>query len=317
MRVIIAIILIFMCADGHGQIIRANPFYTSRTFVAPSTDTLLLDSFPNAAAAYSLRKLRTAYSGSAIRVRRSNDNTEQDIGFVNNFLDTASLKTFVGANNGFVTTWYDQSDSARNATQTTAAQQPRIVLSGVISREGQTVGLNFVNSVNRLSSYKFAEPDKDWGLFFVGSVADVTVNNRNSFGTDGNGFRTNGLYVQFGSSTGFSMINRTSANLQNTASTAPANNTTALFHNQYKSNNEWITEINGDNDSFTSALISGNKYTSGDQSVWWMGAYRSSNNFNSSISLNGFISEHIVYEADKTTDRSSIKNNINRNWLIY
>jgi len=41
--------------------------------------------------AYSLRKLRSAYTGSAIRVRRSSDSTEQDIGFVNNELDTVSL----------------------------------------------------------------------------------------------------------------------------------------------------------------------------------------------------------------------------------
>jgi hypothetical protein len=98
----------------------------------PKAQPLLLDLYPSAAAAYSLRKLRTAYSGNAIRVRRSSDNTEQNIGFVNNVLDTASLLTFVGANNGFVTTWYDQSGNARNATNATAAQQPRIVNAGVL-----------------------------------------------------------------------------------------------------------------------------------------------------------------------------------------
>jgi hypothetical protein len=56
----------------------------------------LLDLFPNAAAAYSLRKLRAAYSGSAVRVRRSSDNTEQDIGFTTQGeLDTTSLLSFV------------------------------------------------------------------------------------------------------------------------------------------------------------------------------------------------------------------------------
>ena len=305
----------FGWADGFGQIIRAQPFHTSRV-VSVVTDTLLLDSFPNAAAAYSLRKLRTGYTGSAIRVRRSSNNNEQDIGFVDNFLDTASLKTFCSGTNCFVTTWYDQGDSARNATQTTAAQQPRIVLSGAISKQGTKVGLNFVNGTNRLSSYKFAAADKNWGVFFVGSAADVSGSNRNVFGTDGNGFNGNGLYLQFQTS-GASVINRTGLALGNSSATTVSNNTTALFHNQYKSNNEWITEVNADNDTYTSALLSGNKFTTGDQSVWWMGAYRSSNNFNTSISLNGFISEHIVYEADKTTDRSSIKNNINRNWLIY
>jgi len=51
----------------------------SKTEIPPSS--LLLDLYPGATVAYSLRKLRTAYSGSAIRVRRSSDNTEQDFGF--------------------------------------------------------------------------------------------------------------------------------------------------------------------------------------------------------------------------------------------
>jgi len=63
--------------------------------VVPS---LLLDTYPNAAVAYSLRKLRTAYSGSAIRVRRSSDNAEQDIAFSGNDLDTTSMLDFVGYN---------------------------------------------------------------------------------------------------------------------------------------------------------------------------------------------------------------------------
>lgn len=56
----------------------------------------LLDIVPNAAAAYSLRKLRTAYTGSAIEVRRSSDLAVQDIGF-DRFgnLDTTALTTFV------------------------------------------------------------------------------------------------------------------------------------------------------------------------------------------------------------------------------
>ena len=95
----------------------------------------LLDSYSGAAAAYSLRKLRSSYSGSAIRVRRSSDNTELNIGFDSDGnLDTISLSSFVGSGNGFVTTWYDQSGSLRDITQSTAANQPKIVNAGSIYR---------------------------------------------------------------------------------------------------------------------------------------------------------------------------------------
>ena len=60
-------------------------------------NTPLLDTYSGAAAAYSLRLLDSTYTGSAIRVRRSSDNTEQDIGFnVFGELDTVSLLAFAG-----------------------------------------------------------------------------------------------------------------------------------------------------------------------------------------------------------------------------
>jgi hypothetical protein len=111
----------------------------------------LLDLYPTAAAAYSLRRLRSAYTGSAIRVRRASDNTEQDIGFSNNQLDTSSLTTFCSGTNGFVTTWYDQSGNGRNATQTTAANQPQIVSSGSVILENGKPSVQFDGSNDYLS----------------------------------------------------------------------------------------------------------------------------------------------------------------------
>ena len=106
-------------------------------WVAPS---LLLDLFPNAAAAYSLRKLRAAYSGSAVRVRKevSSVSSETDIGFAaDGSLDTVSLLAFASdADNGdvFVVTWYDQSLN-NDATQSVGAAQPKIVSGGSLVTE--------------------------------------------------------------------------------------------------------------------------------------------------------------------------------------
>jgi len=60
---------------------------------------LLLDTYPNAAVAYSLRKLRSAYTGSAINVRRGFDSAEQDFGFDSSGnLDTDGIINFFGNN---------------------------------------------------------------------------------------------------------------------------------------------------------------------------------------------------------------------------
>ena len=63
----------------------------------------LLDTYSAAELAFSLRRLKSTYSGYAIKVRRSNDNLEQDISFdINGDLDTTSLLNFAGSLNTFL-----------------------------------------------------------------------------------------------------------------------------------------------------------------------------------------------------------------------
>ncbi len=67
---------------------------------------------------YSLRRLSTGYTGNLIEVRRSSDNTTTNIGYDGSGnLDVAALTTFVGAGDGFVRTWYDQSGNSNDAVQ--------------------------------------------------------------------------------------------------------------------------------------------------------------------------------------------------------
>ncbi len=105
--------------------------------VATASRSSVLDTLSSApAAAYSVTKLSSSYSGKALRVRRSSDNLQQDIGFTSGgLLDEDALTTFVGSVSAYVVTWYDQSGNARNLTQATDSAQPTIVLNGVISKK--------------------------------------------------------------------------------------------------------------------------------------------------------------------------------------
>lgn len=51
------------------------------------------------------------YTGPCIRVRRSSDNTEQDINFSGGVVDTNAIASFVGSGTGYVMTWYDQKNA--------------------------------------------------------------------------------------------------------------------------------------------------------------------------------------------------------------
>jgi hypothetical protein len=103
--------------------------------------------------ALSTRKLRSAYAGSALQVRRSSDNTTQDIGFDGSGnLDTAALATFVGANSAFISKWYDQSGAAADAVNATQANQPRIVNAGTNDTLNAKPAVRFTANTQQLLS---------------------------------------------------------------------------------------------------------------------------------------------------------------------
>ena len=158
---------------GLGQTGIASP-----SEAAPSP-TYLLDIYGGAAAAYSVRKLSSTTTNS-MRVRRSSDNAEQDIGFVGSDLDTASLLSFVGANDGFVVTLYDQSGNGNDATNASAANQPQVVSSGVVITENGVTNLNFLSNAHKLrssSASEFTGVTKFSG-FNVGSFNTLNVGNQ-------------------------------------------------------------------------------------------------------------------------------------------
>ena len=97
-----------------------------------SQDLPLLDAYPGAYAAYSLRKLRSDYDGPAIRVRRSGDDAEQDFGFTaEGDLDIGGIEAWLGGDNGEVIEWYSQLEGHPSLTPT-GNVPPTIAVSGTV-----------------------------------------------------------------------------------------------------------------------------------------------------------------------------------------
>lgn len=251
---------------------------------------LLLDAYPNAAAAYSLRKLRGAYTGSAIRVRRSSDNAEQDIGFLNNALDTVSLTSFCGSGSGFVTTWYDQSGNARNATQTTAANQPQIVSSGsvlvdTLSKPQISMGTTCFLNVN--TALSFTQP------FTPIAVAEPIATSGFEFIFDTNG----GNRI-----TTFSSNAQLPAMFAGVTATGTATHTRAqhLYFSIYNTSNSFL-------------FLDGVQRISGNTGLNSLSNITLGRN-NDSI---GKSSEYIFYSTNQASNRTGIESNINSYYAIY
>lgn len=335
MRMIVLFILISLGAEG--QIIRGQMYYVPM----PSAAQLLLDAYPNAAAAYSLRKLKSSYSGSAIRVRRSSDNTEQDIGFVGNDLDTASMKTFVGANDGFVTTWYSQGDSTSvNFTQTTAAAQPRIMTSGVVERRsGQpTIRFDISGTVDRMTvsastaKYNYLHKAGQAAVFIVlqtgvgttnpNAAYSILNNNRNGTST----IAGYGIYYddRSGSSQNDNITSAVSRAVSasfvsvNTPQNFFTSDTLALLTNLLDNStatagNRNILYRNGANEQKLNVNTSAASTANATDNM----ALAISSNLVTTTTLNGYVSEIVLYPTDQTSNRTGIETNINNYYGLY
>lgn len=284
----------------------------------------LLDTFPSAAAAYSTRLLRLGYTGNCIRVRRSNDNSEQDIGFdLYGNLDESSLSTFVGANNGFVTTFYDQSGNGRNATQTTAANQPRIVNSGIIDKINNRPALIFDGSNDVLtvasstSAFNFLHNGTESAVVFVGN-ADVSTltgyfgNNGISSGNVGFCIGHDPTYAPY------IFISRGSSG-QIVVATTTVNNSisSSLFmiyadvdaDNSTNSNraNLYINNSTSLNNTFGATATTNN--ASFDFQIGSFG--------NNVAVLDGSVQELVLYSTNQSANRTNIQNHLNTYYGIY
>lgn len=292
MRRLMISILLLITLYGEGQIINASPAY--RPF-APSC-SYLLDQYSGAAAAYSLRKLDCDYTGYAIRVRRSSDNSEQDIGFTSaGDLDTSALLSFVSSNSGYIVTWYDQM-STYNATQSTAGNQPRIVNSGVIERLNSKPTLRFVGLSTNVRLTHTATMTGAYQIYAVQSSDNQT--------------HYRGIYACGSSaSNGFMMLSRVASTdrwgtygaAEFSAGTSLQSAGAKLLCMDGTINSSGTFYINGASD--------GTYSSSSGQSVKHIGGVDNSQNYN------GYISELIIFTG--TPSRTSIESNINTYYSIY
>lgn len=250
--------------------------------------TGLLDDYPNAAAAYSVRRLSSTYEGSLIEVRRSSDNTTQDIGYdVNGDLDTTALLAFVGAGDGFVRTWYDQSGNSLNAQNTTTSGQPQIVSSGTILTSNGKPAIKPKSNSDRLFTDSTTLPAER--SYFI-----VSENVGAQYGAN------HGLILINGSP--FGQIYQSSTQLLYFIGVNISFGGISYSGNQVisltQSTSEVITYINGVqqavNSSGTRSDITG--------IIFLMGF--------STYATNGYFNEVIVYSSDQTSNETGIHSNI-------
>jgi hypothetical protein len=302
------------------------PFFRSFSGITP-----ILDLYPNAAVAYSLRLLRSAYTGNAIRVRRSGDNAESDFGFVNNTINLSSIQAFCiaggGTQHGFLVTWYDQSGNATNATQPIAANQVQCVTSGVWNN---TFGTNTRASFNFDGSKRLII-GAPTALFTYTGNGTVFIPNqvRNLSGSRYGAFISQGSTVQSLNTLALCYQDFPSTSLLYNADIYTARNfkdTSGLTINtNYLTAWKWLnwSTSNSNGNSVIRVNGSARSLTLGGTAPLALGSnrvYIGSNNevgVDPAATIYAYMPELIAYASDQSANFEGIETNINTYYGIY
>jgi hypothetical protein len=269
-----------------------------------------LDIYPTASSAYSVRLLRGArYDNALIRARRSSDNAEVDVFVDSNFQLSLSsnitsrtsgttLGTWAGANSVFVTIWYDQSGNNNNATQTSPANQPTIVASGVLQTNLGKAALLFNGTMSLQATVNWTNLFATYTVAKLNSLAPAVQ----AFYRDNGSTNSTGV-IAFSSTRSDTYRVRTSILTLSSINSTEFGTTTKLITLSSDASNGFAY-VN--NNLRVSNAVSGNVGT-----IMYIGA----NGAGNTGGIAGPMSEWITYPSN--SNLTAINSNINTYYSVY
>ena len=290
-----------------------NRLTSSIDFISTNPISPPLDTYTGAAAAYSLRKLRTAYTGSAIRIRRASDNAETDIGFTSNGnLSTTSISAFCGSSNGFVEIWYDQSGNGNDVKQDTHASQPKIYDGSAVIAENGKASIQFDGSDGLNCSTDLRSTN---GASTVIQVRNVprAAGYQQPFAF----FKVQRHILERTGYSGYDELSISTNDVVGNHLKYPSADVSSLVlhftawdgSSQTGSRDLVVLHENGSAITSTNGLLSFAALATGENSI----GFRTNN----SQHCLGKFQEVIVYLSDESSNRSGIETNINNYYSIY
>jgi hypothetical protein len=285
-----------------------------------------------------VRLLRGAYYGSPIiRLRRTNDNAESDFGVgTNGLLDESAVTTWTGSNSATLVTMYAQDGSTRHFTNATPSEQPTFVNAGVIVKRtgagsgavarpsADFAGTQTLSVTSSTALYNFLHDGNNgwiYGVAEFGKVADPNA----SYGLIGNSAASGsnrGIDLFYDDRSGVGRNNTISQNVYpNPVRNSSANNFISpqqlhLITAQFDADNATAAQragfaING------GSLVRNNSATTAPSTTAASFNLQIGGLGNNAARLVGYISEIIIFNADKSAADTSIRNNINAIYKTY
>lgn len=275
----------------------------------PLPPPLLLDNYSEGIyGAWSLRKLSSTYTGYCIQVRRQSDNATLDVGFVNDYIDTGSIYTFLSGsgNYGRLNNWYDQSGNGRNMAASVGDTTQLFVAAtnDDFYSSGSFLYLNETYKQYAYTGRLFDIPAETSHTVFVTNYAHAATQyyvnlHEHTSGKEEIGATNDVIYFRSGSNAPYGVLGYVSG---------------SATHTQNALNS--ITTIVNQTPGETALYFEGSKIASGSGTdIPLMGSttYPDRGLFNNSSNP----VELIMYLADKTSDRVAIEQDINDYYSLY
>jgi hypothetical protein len=262
----------------------------------------LLDDYSGAAAAYSLRRLSSTYTGPAIRVVKHDVGyPEMDIPFEDDgTLSVVLLEAFADGYDATVKVWYDQSGGSNDAEQSTLASQPKIVDAGTVIYENGLPALEFDGLNDRFPFDNSALDIGSLSSFTVGKYDDV-LSSQVMLGLSG-GVGNKRWYAPYLRDGDFNYGYGDAYNVMKTTADANQNLHTLIAGSTLGNAEAFLNSSSVGTYPLDSGIDTTNE-----------GIMNLKNAFYS----NGKLQEVIVYGSDQSANRTGIESNINDFYSIY
>jgi hypothetical protein len=269
--------------------------------VTADSFTGLLDTYTNAAAAYSVRRIASSATN-LMRIREDSGDTETDIGYdANGDLDTSAIASHCGSANGYVVTWYDQSGNSNNATQSTPSAQPQIYNGTAVITENGKPAVEFDGSVNALHAVYSTASSEDFPLTTFQVIETATTSGNQTFTSLNKSDDTDPIRSAISLTGNYGYYNRdgnltvaTNSSAQSAIQALMTITDTGTVGNVYYNASQIVTNGSTDIGSTSIDRLS-------------LGAFRENTPSNF---LNGHLQEVIVYNSDQSSNRTGIETNI-------
>jgi len=253
---------------------------------------------------YSLRQY-SGYGGPCVKVRRDSDNATSNIYFSSGIINETTLLNFVGAGDGFIECWYDQSGFGNHLNQSAAIYQPKIVNGGAMILGDN--GLHTVdfgpagNGMNLETPIGFLNGITELSLFGVWDI--TTSNNEGVFGPST--VNSQGIEMLSVNSVSRPTYLRINGTLRN-------DNAGAAYQ-MWNSGSATLTTFLG-NSTLIDVRKNGISISLTDASAMpalnFNGKYALGLYFNVGNSMEGSVQELIIFQSDQTSNSATIESGI-------